>query len=319
MKEISVIVPVYNVEKYLEKCIDSILSQTFKDFEVILVDDGSKDRCGIICDKYESLDNRVKVIHKTNGGLSSARNSGLEIASGEYVVFVDSDDWIDKNMYQELYNEAKKHNADIVQCKFIKAKDENVSIYNNESNEAEVIRNLEALCNLYNEKCIETVVTWNKLYRRYLFNDIVFPNGKIHEDQFTTYKLLYKANKVVLVDKEFYYYRQTPNSIMNSDFNMSRLDFLEALDQRLEFFKKINNEFLYKQTIKTYVNVLKEYYFKCQNSKNEEQILKIIREKYKKKFIECINNNEVSFKDKVINTIFLISPGIYKNMKKMIE
>ncbi|MDR3598468.1 glycosyltransferase [Clostridium sp.] len=319
MKEISVIVPVYNVEKYLEKCVDSILSQTFKDFEVILVDDGSKDRCGIICDKYESLDNRVKVIHKTNGGLSSARNSGLEIASGEYVAFVDSDDWIDKSMYKELYNEAKKHNADIVQCKFIKAKDENVSIYNNESNEAEVIRNLEALCNLYNEKCIETVVTWNKLYRRYLFNDIVFPNGKIHEDQFTTYKLLYKANKVVLVDKELYYYRQTPNSIMNSDFNMSRLDFLEALDQRLEFFKKINNELLYKQTIKTYVNVLKEYYFKCQNSKNEEQILKIIREKYKKKFIEYMNNNEVGFKDKVINTIFLISPGIYKNMKKMIE
>lgn len=319
MKEISVIVPVYNVEKYLEKCVDSILSQTFKDFEVILVDDGSKDRCGIICDKYESLDNRVKVIHKTNGGLSSARNSGLEIASGEYVAFVDSDDWIDKSMYKELYNEAKKHNADIVQCKFIKAKDENVSIYNNESNEAEVIRNLEALCNLYNEKCIETVVTWNKLYRRYLFNDIVFPNGKIHEDQFTTYKLLYKANKVVLVDKELYYYRQTPNSIMNSDFNMSRLDFLEALDQRMEFFKKINNEFLYKQTIKTYVNVLKEYYFKCQNSKNEEQILKIIREKYKKKFIEYMNNNEVGFKDKVINTIFLISPGIYKNMKKMIE
>jgi len=319
MNEISVIVPVYNVEKYLEKCIDSILSQTFKNFEVILVDDGSTDSCGIICDEYERLDNRVKVIHKINGGLSSARNSGLEIASGEYVAFVDSDDWIDKNMYQELYNEAKKNNADIVQCKFIKAKDENVSIYNNELNEVEVIGNLDALCNLYNEKCIETVVTWNKLYKRYLFNDIVFPNGKIHEDQFTTYKLLYKANNVVLVDQAFYYYRQTPNSIMNSDFNMSRLDFLEALDQRLEFFKKINNELLYKQTIKTYVNILKEYYFKCKNSKNEEQIIKKIRDKYKKKFIEYMNNNEVSFKDKVINTIFLISPGVYKNMKRLIE
>ena len=178
MNDISVIVPVYNVEKYLEKCIDSILSQTFKNFEIILVDDGSTDSCGIICDEYERLDNRVKVIHKINGGLSSARNSGLEIASGEYVAFVDSDDWIDKNMYQELYNEAKKNNADIVQCKFIKAKDENVSIYNNEFNEVEVIGNLDALCNLYNERCIETVVTWNKLYKRYLFNDIVFPQWK---------------------------------------------------------------------------------------------------------------------------------------------
>jgi len=319
MNDISVIVPVYNVEKYLEKCIDSILSQTFKNFEVILVDDGSMDRCGIICDNYEKLDNRVKVIHKTNGGLSSARNSGLEIASGEYVVFIDSDDWIDKNMYQELYNEAKKNNADIVQCKFMKAYDENVSICHDKYKNIAVIGNLDALNNLYNDKCTETVVTWNKLYRRHLFNDITFPNGKLHEDEFTTYKLLYKSNKVVLVDQEFYYYRQTPNSIMNSAFNIRRFDSLEALNQKLEFFKQINNEVLYKKTVKAYEDVLKEYYFKCENIKNEKEVLKKIRNEYKKKFIAYMINNQVSFKDKVINSIFLISPGIYKNMKRLIE
>jgi len=319
MNEISVIVPVYNVEKYLEKCIDSILSQTFKNFEVILVDDGSTDSCGIICDKYERLDNRVKVIHKTNGGLSSARNFGLEIAGGEYVVFVDSDDWIDENMCQELYNEAKENNADIVQCKFIKAYDENAIICHNQFNDIEVIGNLDALNNLYNDRCIETVVTWNKLYKRDLFNDITFPNGKLHEDEFTTYKLLYKANKVVLIGKEFYYYRQTPNSIMNSDFNIRRLDSLEALNQKLEFFKKINNELLYKKTIKSYEDILKEYYFKCKNIKDEKEVLKKIRNEYKKKFIEYMTNNQVSFKDKVINSIFLISPTIYKNMKRLIE
>lgn len=315
MIKISIIVPIYNVEKYLEKCIKSILNQSFKEFELILVDDGSPDNCGDICDKYLNLDNRVRVIHKKNGGLSSARNAGLKIANGEYVAFVDSDDWVRDIMYEKLYSIAQKGNADIVQCKYINAFDENIRPNIENDTNMEIIGNYDALNNLYNGRYEETVVTWNKLYKRELFNRIEFPEGRIHEDEFTTHKLLYKAKKIILYDKEMYYYRQTPNSIMNSKFNLKRFDLLEALKERSDFFNSINNKVLYRKTIQKYIYVLISYYYRAEEGFNDKKMLKKLRNDYNSKFYEYLRNDEVKFKEKVMGSIFFISPFLYKKIQ----
>lgn len=175
--KISIIVPVYNVEKYLERCLDSILSQSFNAFELILVNDGSTDNSYKICEKYSYNDKRIKLINKENGGLSSARNAGIEASQGEYIGFIDSDDYIDKFMYEILYNYAEKNKSDIVICKYKKV-DANFGMNENLNYNVEEINysNFQALNQLYEENNIEFVVMWNKLYKRSLFDNIKFPD-----------------------------------------------------------------------------------------------------------------------------------------------
>lgn len=219
MTKLSVIVPVYNVEKYLEKCIDSILRQTFTEFELILVNDGSTDKSGLICEEYVKLDKRVKVIHKNNGGLSSARNAGLDIANGEYIGFIDSDDYIDPNMLNQMYITAKNYNADIVSCRFLRINEnEQEDIKVLQSTEVRVYDSYKALEEYLsykdeNLKDIHTVV-WNKIYKRHLFNNIKFPEGKIFEDGYVTYRLIHEANQIAVLNNIYYYYVQRSNSIM---------------------------------------------------------------------------------------------------------
>ena len=205
MVKVSIIVPVYKVEQYIDNCIKSLLSQTLIEIEIILVDDGSPDNSGEICDAYQKIDNRIKVIHQENGGLSKARNSGLKIANGEYIVFVDSDDWIKNTMCEKLYNAAQEDNAEIAICKIINAINEQQYDQTNDTCNKEILTNVEAVNQLYDgTNHVEMVVAWNKIYKKELFDDIEFANGKIHEDEFTTYKLLYKANKVVKINKYLY-------------------------------------------------------------------------------------------------------------------
>ena len=200
--ELSIIVPVYKVEKQLEQCIRSILNQSFTNFELILVDDGSPDKCGEICDEYEKKDKRIKVIHKKNGGLSDARNAGLDIAKGKYIGFVDSDDIIHPEMYERMYNFINKYNVDIVQCKFKKFKSiEDINKLSNINNtNIEYYTSKEAIMDMIDNNKIN-VNTWNKLYKRELFENERFPKGKIHEDEFLTYKLIYKSNKVAYINE----------------------------------------------------------------------------------------------------------------------
>ena len=197
---ISIIVPVYNVEEYLQRCIDSILNQSFKNFELILVNDGSTDNSLKICKEYLLNDPRVKIINKENGGLSSARNAGINIAKGRYIGFVDSDDWINKEMYKILYELCEKNNSDIAECRYTVTTGNEMNL-DNSSNLITILNNEEAIKSLYTNTSYGSVVSWNKLYRCELFKDIKFPEGKLNEDQFTTYKLYYKSNKIVLIDK----------------------------------------------------------------------------------------------------------------------
>jgi len=210
---ISIIVPVYKTEPYLRKCLESIVSQTYKNMEIILVNDGSPDNCGEICDKYASIDSRIKVIHQKNGGLSAARNAGLRIASGEYIGFVDSDDWIENDMFETLYLGALKYGADIAICGYFY---EDCAKYKEVKEEHTVLLDCkDALHHLILDKTFTNHV-WNKLFKNKLFEGVYFPEGRIFEDIATTYKLFEKTDKVVYLNSCKYYYRQREDSIVGS-------------------------------------------------------------------------------------------------------
>lgn len=235
---ISVIVPIYKVEPYLRECIDSILAQTYADFELILVDDGSPDRCGEICDGYAEKDNRIRVIHQENAGLSGARNTGLDIAQGEYVTFVDSDDVVHPDYLSCLYEVILQNNAEIAIGRFLRFT-EAAPAYVPMTATLQSVRNgREACWELFAEEAVTYTIAWGKLYKTELFAGIRYPLGRIHEDEATTYKVLYKANLVAVLEDELYYYRQNPNGIMGTSFSVKRYQALKAFQERIVFFKE---------------------------------------------------------------------------------
>jgi glycosyltransferase involved in cell wall biosynthesis len=233
--KISVIVPVYNVEKYLNKCVDSIINQTYKDLEIILVNDGSNDRSGNICDEYEKKDNRVIVIHKENGGLSSARNSGLKISSGEFIGFIDSDDWIESNFFQLLIDGIVSNNADISVVHFVKVREFDKIEFTTETKKSWVCFNRnEAMEVLFNGNFIGYSAV-NKLYRKKLFNKVIYPEGILMEDKATTYKLIHNSNRVVINTSQKYHYYLRDNSIIRSKFNQKNFDSFIIHEEIIKF------------------------------------------------------------------------------------
>ena len=236
MPDISIIVPVYNVEKYIQYCIDSILHQSFEDFELILVDDGSTDLSGKMCDEYARKDGRIRVIHQDWAGLSSARNAGLSVAAGHYIAFVDSDDYIHKDMLLKLYNCIRKYEADIVLCGV-----EGVDASGRFIDERPVVKRDGVLDKTNTLKMLDRipfVVVTNKLFKRELFSGVQFPVGKINEDAFVMHRLMYRAETIAAVSESLYYYRKRAESIMNSRLTIKRLDYIEALYNRVLFYEK---------------------------------------------------------------------------------
>lgn len=236
MCEISIIVPVYNVENYLAKCIDSILTQTFYDFEVILVDDGSQDNSGKICDEYAERDRRVKVIHKKNGGLSSARNAGIDVAKGKYLGFVDSDDYIDKDMYELMYNHILLEKVNIVSVEMIDVYDGKI-FKNIDSDDFIVLNQKEVITAVMKGSMFYAYAT-NKLFEKRLFESIRFPEGKIVEDAFTIIKLLMLIEYVAVLSASKYYYYHRSDSIIGKSFSHKTLDVIEAWKQNQELVLK---------------------------------------------------------------------------------
>jgi glycosyltransferase involved in cell wall biosynthesis len=271
---ISVIVPIYNVEKFINKCIDSIINQTYRNLEIILVDDGSPDRCGHICDAYAQKDKRIKVIHKENGGLSSARNVGLDIAKGEYVMFVDSDDYIDKYMVDKLLEALKEYDADMSLCGICNVDEEYKPIYGTNSKRLpiknEVISGRKAIerLSVYNGWCYTTA--WSKLYSINLFKTIRFPVGKIHEDEFISHLIYGKCNKVSCIQDALYYYVQRSNGIMgnvHSTNSIKELDSVEAYVKRALYLESIG---MYNSAGYFYFDAIMRFAYDSHCLKNEE-------------------------------------------------
>lgn len=238
--KISIIIPIYNVEKYLKRCLDSVVNQTYKYIEIILVNDGSPDNCGKICDEYAKIDSRIKVIHKENGGLSSARNAALDIVSGEYIMFVDSDDWISENSLEQL-NEYINMDYDIINFKFsfVEEKTENIIEFNGRTENSYECDLLSYIDKLFSGEL--DFFIWNKLYKRDLFDGVRFPEGRNYEDLATIYKLYFKAKSIIVTDYTLYYYwLGNSNSITSNSTVKNMTDYLVSAKE----IYKVNKNYL---------------------------------------------------------------------------
>lgn len=260
---ISVIVPVYNVEPYLRRCIDSILNQTYQTLEILLVDDGSPDGCPQICDGYAELDGRVRVIHKPNGGLSSARNAGIAQAAGEWIGFVDSDDYIAPKMYEKLYDAVKQNDADLAICDYVFVDNAGKETQTDcTSIGYEVLTKREAFNKLNilgpnRKSSVKYITAVNKLYRRSIFDGCLFKECVLHEDEFFVHRMLECCTTVAVVGEVLYYYVQRDGSITHSAFSVRRLDADRAfLDRHYYFLERDCPDLAYSALYQAYAHLL---------------------------------------------------------------
>lgn len=301
-KVVSVIVPIYNVEKYLERCIKSIIQQSYENLEIILVDDGSTDSSGKICDEYKEKDNRIIVIHKKNGGLSDARNSGIKIMTGEYVTFIDSDDYVSTDMIKNMLGILEKSSCRVVQGEFMRGCDNYYDF--NSTGKYSIYGKKDAFENRDVHVCV-----CGKMYESSLIKDRYFPIGKINEDEFYTYKCVYEADGIAVTKDKMYYYYQQPDSIMHKKNPYLRLDILEAYDERIDYFKRKKEERLVIISIKE--KCIREIllYARAKGCADEKEkriyLKKLFKEDYKK-----IKRQSYSFREQVLLKLYNFMPWI---------
>lgn len=265
-EKVSVIIPIYKVEKYLQNCVDSVINQTYSNLEIILVNDGSPDNCGNICDEYAKKDTRIKVIHKENGGLSSARNSGLEVATGEWITFVDSDDYL-KQDFIECLTSLSEHNYDVGICLPQVFYDNKVAKDYRLLNTKKIVMNgIEALEIMLYQKQFDTSA-WGKIYKRDLWKDIRFPVGKLYEDISTIYKVLLKSENIIYTNEKKYMYLQRKDSIMGRRFKVKDMDYIYECKKMMDEVEKFNIRNLTLASRCRYVNANFSILLKIGNKK----------------------------------------------------
>lgn len=311
MAKISVVVPVYNVADYLKNCIDSIINQTFEDIEIILVDDGSTDSSGLICDEYKNKDKRIIVIHKENGGLSDARNVGINKAQGEFITFIDSDDSIREDMLENLYYGCLEGDSDMSICGYQK-----VDEYGNEIEEPlKENKGVYTSEQFFKKFPLEYSQACSKLYKTKLFNEIKFPFGKIHEDEFVFHKLVNECKKITMLDEKMYYYLQRQGSITNVNYNVGRLDVIEAYTDRMKLFDKlgysVGTELLIKNCISFFNNAANNLDMTIQENKERfRELQQLFKDEVLK--IKC----NITIKTKIKLMVFFISPKLFNYLSK---
>lgn len=308
---ISVVIPIYNVEKYLENCINSVLNQTYSNIEVILVDDGSPDNCGKICDLYAKKDSRIKVIHKENGGLSDARNCGLLNSTGKYVTFIDSDDDVTLDYVEYLYNLIKKYNTKMSICSF-NIVTPNKIIDNGKNYSEELLNTEDCLDRLLCSKGFN-VSAWAKMYDLKLFDKISFPKGEICEDNGTTYKLIMECKNVAYGNESKYNYYMRDSSIMTSSFNINRLALINFTDEMaksvLKKYPKLS-ETVEKRQIESRFSILRQIIvLKTNDFKDlEKEIITYLRAHKKALF----SNKKLALRDRIAYITLLINKKLFK-------
>lgn len=303
---LSVIVPVYNVEEYLPRCINSILKQTFTDYELILVNDGSTDNCPIICDKYARKDNRIKVIHKENGGLSDARNAGIEIAEGKYISFIDSDDFIIENAYDILVYEAERNNLDIITGNAIRyySEEKQKPKMKKRSFPNKIMDGLEFLKRSYRERAMAHCVQYS-IYRTKLIKDykMFFKKGILHEDNLWTPQIFLKAERVMYYDLDFYMHFHREGSITNrKDKTKNGIDLLNTCHELAEIYKNIQD----KEARKILNDLLVSSYLRavCIGNLTRREYINLINRKF-------LFGKPLKIKNKIKAGIFFLSPVLY--------
>ncbi|WP_195218202.1 glycosyltransferase family 2 protein [Turicibacter sanguinis] len=330
LTEISIIVPVYNVENYLKKCLDSIVNQSINKFEVILVEDCSTDKSLSICQEYvEKFDNFKLIKHQKNKGLSAARNSGIKNCNGKYLIFIDSDDWLDLNMVEILYATIQENDCDIVECGFVNVWDNKTTI---PQRKEAILTSHDLIIKEYLLSKI-TAYAFNKIYKKELFikNQIEYPEGKYYEDQFTTFKLLYNSKKVVKIKTPLYFYNRRQNSITTSSLSAKDLHVIEQLNLIKKFLKQKgeyadnNKYFSVRYFNGIHPNVIKKLFLLSNINEQLKFYKKYIKNDFKENTNNYFFNQNIKFKMKanifLIRNCFLIYSIIftYKNRRKRRE
>lgn len=281
--KISVIVPVHNTEPYLERCIDSILSQTYSDFELILVDNGSVDRSGEICDRYAEIDNRIISIHQIDKGSAGGRNTGLDYmfqhGNSEWIAFIDSDDWVSPLYLETLLNDAEKNGIGICGYKL-------AAEYEDEALSLPMKQVTVKTEDFYCDKLINTVVPWGKLFKKTCFRSTRFPEGKAHEDEFVTYKLVFEYEQIAFVDEPLYYYFYNTEGVIRSKWTPKELDKLDAIKEQILFFKERSLKRAYTRAIAYYYSTACSFLKQTKKAQYEQEAktLKKLIDKHKLRY-----------------------------------
>jgi len=315
---ISVVVPMYKVEAYLERCIQSLVDQTYTDLEILLVDDGSPDRCGEICDEWAKKDARIRVIHKKNGGLSDARNAGLVQATGEYIGFVDSDDRIEPRMYELLYKAMQETGAQIAECTYENFSDTSEpKPYEGEDPVCRIFSAEQAIFELLGDGALRQTV-WNKLYRAELVKDKLFPVGKINEDEFWTYRVFGEAQRIVRIDAALYHYYQRDDSIIHT-YDARRLACLEAFEQRDPYLREHFPALVPKATAQWMMMCL--YHYQCMVRYRDADPDKALRKRVHRQFCaidSAVAKGVISHKYRVWLRLFRAMPEVTVTLRNRI-
>lgn len=309
MAEVSMIVPVYQVEKYIAQCIESVLNQTFQDFELILIDDGSKDQSGRICDLYAAKDDRILVIHTENRGAAAARNVGLDHASGRYITFLDGDDYLDEHMIARMYEEIVDSEYDMVVCDFLNLlpdEEDNFIVHLQEK----TVNGREVLEHLKNERNYGLwTIVWNKIYKREVLENLRFPYGKYFEDEFFSNQLYLNSNQIHVIPDVLCYHRVLASSTMNTQKIENYLDLLDALQERLDIYFKYDysEDEIYKVLI-----FLLEPFTKCVRAKFSSTNKKRVDQT--RSYIKIVSRKLMGKKLSFVKKSSLVMIGIFPDL-----
>ncbi len=308
---ISVIIPVYKVEKYLKRCVDSVLAQTYENIEIILVDDGSPDNCGEMCDEYARADSRVVVIHKENGGVSAARNIGVERSHGEYVTFVDSDDYISPDYVEYLYSLLSDNDADVAIADFKKTSENSYDFTFDKETNVKMLDGKEACVKMLDTSLFMQFVTpVAKLFKRRTALEHPFPVGQRHEDEALMYKIYYQVQRVVCSDKKIYAYYNNPTSYLNTSGKYFKTDLYKTMTERNEFFESRGEVKLARISYKRLIRYLINDSIRC-SGRSDELIYDTAKKKWRSKYF--------SSRARIYVISYKISPKLFRRIKKVIQ
>lgn len=314
MPTISVIVPIYKVESYLRQCVDSILGQTFRDFELILVDDGSPDGCPAICDDYARQDERIVVIHQKNSGLSAARNAGLDIAGGAFIFFVDSDDWIAPTTLERMLSALQAEQADMALCNIKLAYPPD---YPGEKNDRiwpiadESLETIEMVDKLMLPEAWFYIVACNKLYRREIFDGLRFPVGYIHEDAAVIHRVIGRCGKIVTLSEQLYFYRQVATSITGQGLRVQTSDKLYAYADRIRFAHEKGWDELETKSIARFVFSFFDFYLRFPRTAENERYFRRMEANLKLALPYILRDHQVCSAHKLYLSLIRHSPRLY--------
>jgi len=315
--KISVVVPIYNAEKYIEKCIESIINQTYKKIEILLINDGSTDNSKSICEMYAKKDNRIKILNQKNGGVSKARKNGIKHSNGQYITFVDADDYIDKEMYEIMIKKIESEKCDIVECGYIFV-DVNSNIINEKKPKFELLHGNEACLNAYLKANNCETFLWNKIYKKSLFDNLILDEYSFSEDYLWNIYLFSRCYSKCTINNSLYYYVKNYNGACNSNKNIKKIDGIYAAlsgKKYLDENKFSCSNYCLKYALQYCLLIYKEFYYSKMDSKYLTKIYKLFKSNYKLSEIKKI----ISFTNRISFKLFSFSPKIYLIVDRIYE